>query len=43
MQDIVGPVRQKPYIQGAGPSLSEPREQLPGMKSATDSDMISAE
>ena len=29
MQDIVGPVRQKPYIQGADPSLSQPREQLP--------------
>ena len=28
MQDIVGPVRQKPYIQSAGPSLSQPREQL---------------
>ena len=28
MQDIVGPVRQKPYIQGADPSLSQPREQL---------------
>jgi toxoflavin synthase len=31
MQDIVGPIRQKPYIQGAGPSLSQPREQLPEM------------
>jgi hypothetical protein len=28
MQDIVGPVRQKLYIQGASPSLSQPREQL---------------
>jgi hypothetical protein len=28
MQDIVGLVRQKPYIQGADPSLSQPREQL---------------
>jgi hypothetical protein len=31
MQDIVGVVRQKLYIQGAGPSLSQPREQLPAL------------
>jgi hypothetical protein len=28
MQDIAGPVHQKLYIQGADPSLSQPREQL---------------
>ena len=28
MQDIVGPVHQKLYIQGVGPPLSQPREQL---------------
>lgn len=33
MQDIVGPVRQKLYIPGASPSLSQPREQLQTDKS----------